>query len=135
MRLRKVSYAELNARQREVFNYQKVAGHLAEYGFNCIKLTDDWQGADFLAYHKDGNSTLKVQLKSRLVVSKKYHGKSLYMAFPIGNSWHLVEHDHLLELIKEHTTWLTTESWRKAGGYSSANPNPSLVRVLSKYRL
>ena len=27
------------------------------YGFNCIKLADDWQGADFLAYHKDGDRT------------------------------------------------------------------------------
>ena len=33
-------------------------------------LADDWQGADFLAYHKDGSGTLKVQLKARLALSK-----------------------------------------------------------------
>ncbi len=77
MKLRKISYSKLNSRQKEIFNFQKVAGHLAEYGFNCIKLTDDWQGAAFLAYHKDGDSTLKVQLKSRPSISKKYLRKAL----------------------------------------------------------
>jgi hypothetical protein len=39
---RRISYASLNARQKEVFNFHKVAATLADYGFNCIKLTDDW---------------------------------------------------------------------------------------------
>lgn len=39
-----------------------MAAKLADYGFNCIKLADDCQGADFLAYHKDGEETLEVQL-------------------------------------------------------------------------
>ncbi len=60
MELRRISYSELNSRQREIFNFQKVAALLAEYGFNCIKLSDDWQSADFLAYHKDGKETLRV---------------------------------------------------------------------------
>ena len=54
----------------------------SDYRFNCIKLNDDWQGADFLAYHKDGSTTLKVQLKARAVINKKYRGKDLYLAFP-----------------------------------------------------
>ena len=54
MELKKIDFKGLNAKQKEIFNYQKVAGELADYGFNCIKLADDWQGADFLAYHKDG---------------------------------------------------------------------------------
>ena len=54
MKLRKIKYTDLNSKQKEVFNFQKVAGKLSDYGYNCIKLADDWQGADFLAYHKDG---------------------------------------------------------------------------------
>ena len=57
MNLTKINYGELNARQKEIYNFQKVASLLADYGFNCIKLSDDWQGADFLAYHKDGDQT------------------------------------------------------------------------------
>ena len=70
MKLRKIKYTDLNSKQKEVFNFQKVAGKLSDYGYNCIKLADDWQGADFLAYHKDGSGTLKVQLKARLALSK-----------------------------------------------------------------
>jgi len=79
MKLKKIIYSELNSRQKEIFNFQKVAAHLADYGFNCIKLADDWQGADFLAYHINGSNTLKVQLKSRISIAKKYQEKSLYI--------------------------------------------------------
>ena len=135
MKLRKIKYSKLNSRQKEVFNFQKVAGYLADYGFNCIKLADDWQGADFLAYHIDGSNTLKVQLKSRVFIAKKYLNKSLYMAFPIRSAWYLIEHDELVALIKKHTTWLTSVSWKERGGYSSANPNPQLVAALQRSKL
>ena len=42
-----VSYRDLNAKQKELFNFQKIAARLADYGFNCIKLADDWQGSGF----------------------------------------------------------------------------------------
>jgi hypothetical protein len=135
MKLSKVKYSDLNARQKELFNFQKVAGKLADYGFNCIKLADDWQGADFLAYHIGGSNTLKVQLKSRVFIEKKYLGKSLFMAFPIRGEWYLVPHDELVSLIKKHTSWLTSDSWRKHGGYSSANPNPRLFEALAARKL
>ena len=56
------------------FQFSKVTGKLSDYGYNCIKLADDWQGVDFLAYHKDGSGTLKVQLKARLALSKSMSG-------------------------------------------------------------
>lgn len=83
MKLKKIAYSQLNSRQKEIFNFQKVAGLLADYGFNCLKMADDWQGADFLAYHKDGTHTLKVQLKSRLTIGKKYQDKSLHNSIPV----------------------------------------------------
>jgi hypothetical protein len=84
--MKHIQYSDLNSRQREIFNFQKVAAILADYGFNCIKLADDWQGADFLAYHIDGNNMLRVQLKARLSIDRKYMGKNLFMAFPSDNS-------------------------------------------------
>ena len=68
MELKRIKYEDLNAKQKQIYNFQKVAGLLADYGYNCIKLDDDWQGADFLAYHNDGDQTLKVQLKARCTV-------------------------------------------------------------------
>ena len=135
MKLRKIKYTDLNSKQKEVFNFQKVAGKLSDYGYNCIKLADDWQGADFLAYHKDGSGTLKVQLKPRLALSKQYVGKSLYMAFPMYQEWYLIEHDALVRLVEKHTNWLHTKSWQEDGNYSSANPNQRLVEALAGSRL
>ena len=130
MKFAQIQYSKLNSRQKEIFNFQKVAGVLADYGFNCIKLADDWQGADFLAYHKDGNETLKVQLKGRLTINKKYQGKDLFMAFPLSGSWCLIEHDQLLSIVLENTKFLDTKSWSK-GEYSTGNPSQQLRQALS----
>ena len=94
LELQRITYDELTAKQKEIYNFQKVAAILADFGFNCIKLDDDWQGAESLPYHKDGQQTLKVQLKDRLSIYRKYFGKEIYMCFPIWGSRHLVHHDH-----------------------------------------
>ena len=135
MRLTKIDYESLKPRQKEIFNFQKISGVLADYGFNCIKLADDWQGADFLAYHKDRLDTLKVQLKSRLTIDKKYKGKELFVAFPLNEHWYLVEHDALIEKVGQHTNWLNTDSWVTKGCYHSAAPNAQLMRSLSGCKL
>ncbi len=135
MKLTRIDYSQLNSRQQEAFNFQKVAGLLADYGFNCIKLADDWQGADFLAYHKDGNTTLKVQLKSRLTIDKKYMDKDIHVAFPVGESWYCLEHDELVAVVGEKTKWLESQSWQIQGAYSSASPGAQLLNALAQWKL
>lgn len=135
MVLTKVNYSDLNGKQKEIYNFQKVSAKLADYGFNCIKLTDDWQGADFLAYHKDGNDTLKVQLKGRLTIEKKYEGKELYITFPIKERWCLIQHDKLIDLVASSTNWLNTLSWQDSGCYHSASPSKQLIELLQPYVL
>ena len=122
-------------KQKEIFNFQKVAAQLADYGFNCIRLDDDWQGADFLAYHKDGDRTLKVQLKSRLSIYRKYEGKDLWVCFPHSGSWYLILHDKLVEIVRERTNWLDTYSWEVRGIYHSANPSQRLIEGIAEYEL
>ena len=78
----KINYKSLNSKRKEAYNYQKVSGVLAEYGFLTIRLSDDWEGADFLALHISGE-TLKIQLKGRLYFSKKYFGKIYGFVFMI----------------------------------------------------
>jgi hypothetical protein len=135
MKFQRVRYEDLNARQKELFNFQKLAATLADYGFNCIKLADDWQGADFLAYHARDTKTLKIQLKSRLTIQQKYCGKGLWMAFPHKRLWYLIEHDQLVEKVRQHTDWLGSHSWKDLGGFSSTSINPALLESLSENRL
>ncbi len=82
MKFEKIQYKGLKPKQQEIYNFQKLSGILADYGFNCIKLADDWNGADFLAYHCNGQDSIKVQLKGRISIFKKYIGKDIYIAFP-----------------------------------------------------
>jgi frataxin-like iron-binding protein CyaY len=131
-----VGYSDLNAKQKELFNFQKIAARLADYGFNCIKLADDWQGADFLAYHVNGTTTLKVQLKSRVTIKHKYCGKDIWIASPHKGDWYLIEHDLLVEKVREHTDWLSSLSWKeRMDGYSSASINSRLLASLSGNKL
>jgi len=135
MKLTRCDYAKLNSKQKESYNFHKVAAVLADYGFNCIKLDDDWQGADFLAYHKDGEQTLKVQLKGRLTIDKKYLGKSVHLAFPHRGDWYLVPHDLLVRHLEESTTYLKSRSWGSTDGYSSARPNRATILWLQPFKL
>ena len=125
----------LNGRQKEIYNFQKAAGILADYGFNCIKLTDDWLGADFLAYRFDRKTTLRVQLKSRVTIDQKYMGQDLWMNFQAGGTWYLIPHDILVEIVGGTTNWLNTRSWIERGSYSSGSPSVVLLEKLSPFAL
>ena len=130
-----INYGKLRAKQKELFNFQKVAATLADYGFNCIKLADDWQGADFLAYHINGTTTLKIQLKSRITIDKKYREKDIWIAFPHKHYWYLVKHDSLVEKIGKHTNWLKTRAWKDKGLYHSIAVNARLLGGLAEDKL
>ena len=95
----RVSYEELNSREKENYDFQKVSALLADYGFLTHRLSDDWQGADFIAQNIDGETFLRVQLKGRLTFDKKYLGKDLHIAFPYNDSWYTYPYDELLEVI------------------------------------
>ena len=137
--LKPIRYNDLNSKQKEIYNFQKISAILADYGFNCIKLQDDWLGADFLAYNMDSNQTFRVQLKGRATILQKYQGQDLYISFPIVDNgrrdWHLLPHDELVELVRINTNWMNTRSWKEHGGYSSANPNRKLQAALKPYKL
>ncbi len=58
----RIQYANLNAKQKETYNFQKFSSILADYGFATLKLNDDWNGADFIAQHINGENYLKILL-------------------------------------------------------------------------
>ena len=42
----KIDYNQLNSKQKENYNFHKVASALADYGYDSMRLNNDWQGAD-----------------------------------------------------------------------------------------
>lgn len=128
-----VEYRTLNARQQEAFNFQKISAVLADHGFVTMRLSSDWQGADFIAQHRDG-AFLKVQLKSRLTFSTKYEKRDLYVCFPDADDWFICPHDELLRHVLEATKVGRSTSWRK-GGYTYPRLSKAMRKRLEPYRL
>ena len=135
MKFKKIEYKNLNAKQKESYNYQKVSALLADYGFATIKLDDDWQGADFLALHIDGIKQIKIQLKGRLTFDMKYYGKNIFICFPYKNDWYLYSHDKLLKLFlkKYKNTFAQSKSWKKHKSYSWRGLSKENKKLLNKY--
>jgi hypothetical protein len=131
----RIRYEDLNARQQEAYNFQKIGAVLADYGYVTIRLSSDWEGADFIAQHKDGLTFLKVQLKGRLSFAKKYQGRDIHVCFREGDQWFLYPHDELLERVLDITGISTTESWTARGGYSFPTIPSQLRELLAAYRL
>jgi hypothetical protein len=129
----KIAYGSLNARQKENFNFQKISAVLADYGFVTFRLSDDWQGADFIALHLSGE-VLRVQLKSRLAFYEKYRNKGLHVAFGDGDTWYLYPHDELLDKILAKTAISTSSSW-ESGGYTFSGLSKQLRDLLDPYRI
>lgn len=135
LNLKKVDYRKLKARQKENYNYCRLSGLLAEYGYVTLRLTDDWGGADFIAQHIDGTPALKVQLKGRVTFRKEYCHKDLYIAFRRGDSWFLYPHDRLLEQVLAVSNVGQTKSWRQLEGYSFAGPSRKVMEMLAPYEI
>lgn len=133
--LKPVAYCDLNARQKENYNYLKVSAVLADYGFMTMRLSDGWQGADFIAQHVDGGTFLKVQLKARLAFGEKYKGKDLYIAFCSEGEWYLFPHDELLDRVLAETSVGGTVSWSQRGGYSFASLSEQMRELLKPYKI
>lgn len=132
----RVEYAALNARQKEIFNFQKVSGVLADFGYATYRLTDDWKGADFLAIPFNGEEALHVQSKSRLSFAKKYMGKKLWVCFRGGGDVYLYPHDELLAKLFKSSKIEATESWTGAGAaYTFPTLSKAVLELLAPYRL
>jgi len=99
----KINYQQLPAKVKETYNFQKASALLADYGFITNQLKYDWNGADFLAQHIDGD-WLKIQLKGRLVTKPEYEGKNIYIMFEdkSNSKWYLFPHDKLTEYCRMH---------------------------------
>ncbi|MBX9675544.1 MAG: hypothetical protein K2V71_02940 [Methylotenera sp.] len=130
----KVNYESLNAKRKEAYNFQKVSGVLADYGFLTIRLSDDWGGADFLAVHISGE-TLRIQLKGRLHFSKKYFEKDLWICFHDTLNWYFYPHNEAFERVKNLNIISNTDSWDIQGVYHRGKLSKKLSQLMKMYIL
>ena len=138
VQFKRVAYKSLNARQKENFNFQKVSGVLADYGYVTLRLSDDWQGADFIAYHVDGESFLRVQLKGRLTVDTKYKNKEIWICFndlKDRKVRYLFPHDDFLRWALENLNIGDTPSWNVRGFYHWPSLSKQILSWLSDFAL
>ena len=141
MRFERINYSYRgetgrNSKQVESYNFHKAASVLAEYGFDCVRIPNDWHGVDFLAYHSETGQTLEVQLKTCLVIDKKYLDyEDLYMCFPIDETgnWYLIKHSRLVEIVCKQTDWLYSDRWMRDGRYFSYKTNRAIKDTLEEF--
>ena len=115
-----------------MYNFQKVSAVLADYGFTTMWLNNDWQGADFIAVHADGETDIRVQLKGRLSFARKYVGKNIYICFIEGSDTYLYPHDALLNLVEER---ISDQTWKTKGTWSSPTLSGYFRDILSTHKL
>lgn len=132
-----IDYKTLNSRQQENYNFQKIAARLADYGFNSIRLSDDFLGADFIAMHIDGETLLRVQLKGRLSFHAKYYGKNLHIAFRENENLYIYPHDELRQRFEAEGLLEKSKSkaWVEHGSRSWPYVPKNLRPLLEEYKL
>ena len=118
---KKIKYSKLNSRQKENYNFHKVSAKLADYGFNSMRLNDDWEGADFISINDE--QMIKVQLKGRFSIDKKYIGKKLLIAFVEKKEVKIYRHDEAVTMAPENI--INSKSWKDYGRYTWS-PTPKI---------
>jgi len=125
---------DLNAKAREMYNFHKVASVLADYGYTCMWLSNDWNSADFIAVHIDGISNIKVQLKGGIAFAQKYRNKGLYICFIDGDSGgvYLYPHDEVLDKVESQ---ISDKKWQEHGTYFQTKITGRFRDLLSAYKI
>jgi hypothetical protein len=116
---------------REVINRNTVASLALAQGFNVFLPVYDG-GIDFILYHEDKQVLRKVQLKSRWTIDRKYEGRDIWIAFPIGDDWYLMPHHEMVANAEPGV--LKSVSWTKDGIYSRRTPSGVLIDQCKLYR-
>jgi hypothetical protein len=130
MKFEKIDYKNLNAKAKEIYNFQKVSAVLADYGFTTMWLNNDWQGADFIAVHVDGLKYLKIQLKGRLSFDIKYIGKDIWICFIEDGDVYLYPHDEVMNAIP-----IIKDAVINNGGRSMSSIPKAYLYILEEYKL
>jgi hypothetical protein len=129
---RKSGVSVYRSQVREVINRNTFISLALAEGFNAFLPVYDG-GVDFILYREKDGMIYKVQLKGRWTIDRKYLRRDLWIAFPIEGDWYLVPHDKMVESA-EADGKAKSESWLKAGLYSTGKPSKAIIAACAPYR-
>lgn len=117
---------------REVINRNTVVSLALAQGFNAFLPVYDG-GVDFILYRETDGVLRKVQLKGRWTIDRKYVGRDIWIAFPIGTDWYLMPHDKMVAGAEADGA-TGSASWLVGGTYSRPRPSKALVAACAAYK-
>ena len=132
IKLTKIEYRTLNSKAQETYNFHKMAAILADYGYNCLWLNDDWKGADCIAVHIDGISDFKIQLKGSISFARKYWAKNIYIAFFEQGDLYIYPHDYILAQVENN---IADKTWLEKGTYFQTKITKKFREILEPYKV
>ncbi len=94
-------------------------------------------GIDLIIYREVDDILIKIQLKSRWLIDRKYIGRGLAMAFPgdADGNWYLIPHDEMVRYAETSTSYLTSSSWLENGVYHRAGMSRDMMEKFRDFKL
>ena len=132
IKLEPIEYSSLKAKAQENYNFLKMAAILADYGYNCLWLNDDWNGADCIAMHIDGISDFKIQLKGGISFAQKKRKKNLFIAFFELGDLYIYPHDVVLDQVK---SVISDQTWLAKGTYFQTKITKKFSETIAPYKV
>ena len=131
----KVSKLNFSSQITEVKNrYQFITPFLTDDFIPYIPEYD--AGVDFILYRDHDDLLLKIQLKSRWTIDKRYFRRNIWIAFPnlesVSVVWYLMPHDLMVE--QGRKSFGNSKSWAN-GGYSCPGLTRNLIAACEQFRL
>lgn len=124
---------KLSGKAIELMNTHELTAHLMARGWSVyLPVYDD--GIDLLATQSDVSNVIRIQLKSRWTISRKYVGRPIEIAFKDRGVWYLVRHEDMVKA-GEAEGYCSQSSWTEDGGWSVKNMSVSLSERMAPFTL
>ena len=122
-----------NPQVLEAIQRNFIQSHLLELGWMTYNPAADVGGVDWICIHQKSGELRKVQQKGRLLISKKYIGKDLWICCSNYSALYMIPHDVLLETKAARKAQLTA-SW-KNGEYHWPKISKEMEEDILNYKI
>lgn len=124
---------KLSGKAIELINTHELTAELMARGWAVyLPVYDD--GIDLIATQNDVTSVIRIQLKTRWTIERKYLGRPIDIAFKDDGVWFLVPHDEMVRA-GEAEGYCSQLSWTKDGGWSVKKMSQSLRQRMLPFTL